>query len=134
MFELQDVVTNKEGEKDSLKNQLADYKNTVDQYKKDKQTLYQGIYKGEIFIFVFGFVYSISVIHIPWCLINLEIWFIHSDVQELCRKLADKDDTITKVREKYNAAVDRLQKDFTAEKTNLTREKEKLELDLAKMK
>ena len=60
--------------------------------------------------------------------------YLLPDVQDMCRKLADKDETITRLQERCNTAVDSMQKDYSNEKVVLIQDKHRLEDNPAKAK
>ena len=58
----------------------------------------------------------------------------YPDVQDLCRKLADKDELINSLQNKGSDVVDSVQKEYLNEKNDIIREKQALEEKITRMK
>ena len=55
-------------------------------------------------------------------------------MQDLCKKLADKDETISMLQARCTETVHTVEKDYASEKVSLIQEKHRLESDLIKAK
>ena len=55
-------------------------------------------------------------------------------MQDLCRKLGDRDETIGRLQHKCNDAVENMHKDYASEKSALVEDKRRLEDSLSRAK
>ena len=60
--------------------------------------------------------------------------FYFVDLQDLCKKLSEKDEIIAKLQEKCNETVDVIQREFAMEKSHIERDKESTEVELRRTK
>lgn len=123
--QLEEHLRHQRIELDALRTEMAEKCSSLDQIKKDKQTLFNGKITMQCLSDSFlRNIYHNDTFPIPFLV----------DVQDLCKKLSEKDDIIARLESQNKETVHGMEKDYATEKVSLIQEKHRLESDVIKIK